>query len=188
MVQNWDNVSMEIILVLLRSGLHVRKLAQELGTPHSTVHRRVNDLIMANILDFRMEGKNKVVFLKRGLQARSHVLNAERYKLNKLLERYPRLGIILDEMLGRADAEMVVLFGSYAKFTAGKDSDIDVYAETLDESVKLRMESVNSKIRVKFGEFDPDSLLIKEIIKHHVILKGAERFHDKVKIPGQIEG
>ena len=143
MVQNWDNVSMEIILALLRGGMHERKLAQELGIPHSTVHRRVNDLIMANVLDFRMEGKNKVVFLKRGLQVRSHVLNAERYKLNKLLQHYPRLSIILDGMLGRTRAELVVLFGSHAKFSAGKDSDIDVYAETLDESVKREMESAH---------------------------------------------
>jgi len=179
---------MEIVLALLNGGMHVRRLAYAIETPHPTVHRRVNDLIMANVLDFRMEGKNKVVFLKGGLQARNHVLNAERYKLNKLLQHYPRLSVILDGMLGRTDAEMVVLFGSYAKFTAGKDSDIDVFAETLDESAKLRMESVHSKIRIKTGELDTDSPLIKEIIKHHVILKGAERFHDKVKVPREIEG
>ena len=188
MVQNWDNVSMKIILALLKGRMHVRKLAQEMGIPHSTVHRRLNELIMAGILDFRMEGKNKVVFLKSGLQARNYILNAERYKLNKLLQSYPKLNVILDEMLAGSNVELVILFGSYAKFSARKDSDIDVYAETLDESVKHGMESVHSKIRVKTGVLDVDSPLIKEIIKHHVILRGAERFYDKVEISGQIEG
>ncbi|MDO9537120.1 MAG: hypothetical protein Q7J68_02250 [Thermoplasmata archaeon] len=183
MVQNRDNISSEIILALLRGRIHVRGIAAELGIPHSTIHRRVNDLIMDNVLDFRMEGKNKVVFLKEGFQTRNHVLNAERYKLIKLLQTYPELNVILEEMLARTDAGLVVLFGSYAKFTARKDRDIDIYAETLDESVKTGMESAHSKVRVKTGEFDPDSPLIREIIKNHVILRGAERFYDKVKIP-----
>jgi predicted nucleotidyltransferase len=181
MFQNRDNMSLEIILVLLKGRMHVRGIAQKMGVPHTTVHRRVNELVTENVLDFRMEGKNKVVFLRGGFQARNHVLSAERYKFIKLLQTYPELNVILEEMLAKTVVELVVLFGSYAKFTAKKDSDIDVYAETLDESVRTEMESAHSKIRVKTGEFNPDSLLIKEIIKHHVILKGAERFYDKIE-------
>jgi len=180
MVQNRDDTSSEIILALLRSEMHVRGIAAELGTPHSTIHRRVNNLVMDNVLDFRMEGKNKVVFVKRSFQAKNYVFNAERYKFIRLLRVYPRLSIILEEMLARTDSRLVILFGSHAKFIAKKDSDVDVFVETMDDVVKTELESVNSKIQVKIGEFVMDSTLIKEIIKHHVLLRGVEEYYEKV--------
>lgn len=181
MVQNRDNISLEIMLVLLKGKMHVRKIAQELGVPHSTVHRRVNELVTLNVLDFRMEGKNKVIFVKKSFQASNHVFNAERYKLIQLLQVYPKLNIILEEMLAKTDARLVILFGSYAKFIARNTSDIDIYVETTDEEVKSKMESVNSKIQIKIGEFDMNSYLIKEIIKNHVIVKGVERYYEEIE-------
>ena len=181
MVQTRDNISLEIILFLLKGRMHLRGIAQELGIPHSTVHRRVNELVTLNVLDFRMEGKNKVIFIKKNFQASNHVFNAERYKLIQLLQVYPKLNIILEEMLAKTDAKLVILFGSYAKFIAKKDSDIDVYVETMDEGIKFKMESVNSKIQVKIGEFDTSSYLIKEIIKNHVIVKGVERYYEEIE-------
>lgn len=187
MVQNRDDTSSEIILALLRGGMHVRRIADELGIPHSTVHRRVNELVMDNVLDFRMEGKNKVMFIKRSFQARNYVFNAERYKFIKLLRTYPRLSVILEDMLARTNSKLVILFGSHAKFNAKKDSDIDVFVETIDGAVKNDLESVNSKIQVKIGEFAIDSDLIKEIIKHHVLLRGVEEYYGKsgVLIPAE---
>ena len=181
MVQNRDNISLEIILALLKGRMHVRGIAQELGIPHSTIHRRVNELVALNVLDFRMEGKNKVLFIKNSFQASNHVFSAERYKLIQLLQVYPKLNIILEEMLAKTDARLIILFGSYAKFIAKKDSDIDIYVETTDEEVKSIMESVNSKIQVKIGEFDMNSYLIKEIIKNHVIIKGVERYYEEIE-------
>ncbi|MDO9537325.1 MAG: nucleotidyltransferase domain-containing protein [Thermoplasmata archaeon] len=182
MVQNQDNISLEIMLVLLKGRMHVRKIAQELGVPHSTVYRRVNEMVMENVLDFKMEGKNKVIFIKKGFQAKNYLFNAERYKFIKLLQTYPKLNIILEEMLAKTDAAMVILFGSHAKFIAKKDSDIDVYVETSDMQVKSKMELVNSKVQVKIGEFETESLLIKEIIKNHVIIKGVERYYEKIEL------
>jgi len=43
------------------------------------------------------------------------------------------------------------------------------------------VESIHSRIKVKFGDFDLSSNLIKEIIKNHVILKGVEEFYEKTK-------
>ena len=77
------------------------------------------------------------------------------------------------------DEKLIVLFGSYAKGLANKNSDIDIYIETKNRNVKKLVENVNSKINVKIGSFNIDSPLIKEIIKNHVIIKGIEVFYDK---------
>ena len=105
----------------------------------------------------------------------------ERYKLIKLLKKYPELGIIISDVLKKTREKMIILFGSYAKFRAKKDSDIDIYVETRDKKVKKELEFINSKIRIKIGTFDTSSLLIKEIVKDHVILRGVERFYEKTK-------
>ncbi len=183
MVQKWNNVyiDMEIILLLFRGDSHIRSIAKQLNIPHSTIFRKLENLVKENVLDHKKEGKNKVFFLRKNLQAKNYVFNAERYKLMKLLKRYPELTIIVDELLKKNKEELIILFGSYAKFHVKPESDIDIYVETRSRKSKEEIESVNSKISVKIGDFDINSLLIKEIIKNHIILKGVEKFYEKTK-------
>ena len=46
--------------------------------------------------------------------------------------------------------------------------------------MKEEIASVHSKIKVKIGEFDLGSPLIKEIVKNHVILRGVEELYEKI--------
>ncbi len=181
MVQNRDNLELEIILLLLKEENHLRGIARSLGESHSTVLRRLNKLVKENVLDYKRKGKNKVFFIKNNLQAKNYVFNAERYKLIKLLRKYPELSIIVEDVLKKTSEKLIILFGSYAKFKAKKDSDIDIYIETKNRKVKEEIGFVNSKIRIKIGDFDIDSELIKEIIKNHIMLKGIEEFYEKTK-------
>src|SRR3989344_4859500 len=130
MVQNKDNIELEIILLLIRGENHLRGIAKQLNESHSTVLRKLNKLVKENVLDYKKEGKNKVFFLRKNLQAKNYVFNAERYKLIKLLKKYPELSIIIDEFLKKNKENLIVLFGSYAKFLAKSDSDIDIYVDT----------------------------------------------------------
>lgn len=172
---------MEILLLLLRGESHLRGVAKQLNESHSTVLRKLNKLVKENVLDYKTEGKNKVFSIKNNLQARSYVFSAERYKLIKLLRQYPKLNVIIDEILKKSRERLIVLFGSYAKISAKSDSDIDIYIETRSRKVKNGIEMLNSRIRVKIGSFDRDSLLIKEIIKNHIILRGVEEFYEKTR-------
>jgi len=187
MVQNRNNrewLGQEIILALLKGDSHLRGIARAIKEPHSTVLRRLNQLLKENIIDFRKEGRNKLFFLKKNISARNCIFIAERYKMLKLLKAYPKLSIILEEVLKSAKERMVVIFGSYASFSAKESSDIDVYIETIDRNAKYKMQELSPKLSVKIGNFDLSSLLIKEIIKNHVILKGAEEFYEKTKFFG----
>jgi len=179
MVQNWDNLDYEIILLLVKGERHLRDIGKALDTSHSTVMRRLNVLATENVLDYRTEGKNKVFSIKKNLEGRNYVYNAERYKLSKVVKKYPALAVTLEDLLKKTDARLIILFGSYAKFSAKEDSDIDVYIETNGKKTKEAAESVNSMIRVKTGDFNPESLLIKEIVKNHVIVRGVEDFYEK---------
>ncbi|MFH1377051.1 MAG: nucleotidyltransferase domain-containing protein [Candidatus Woesearchaeota archaeon] len=179
MVQNRNDMEMDIILLLIKRESHIRGLANNLDESHSTVFRKLNRLLEKNVVDFRKEGKNKVFYLKDNIISKSYILKAELHKLIIFLSKHPELSVIFEDILKKNDKDLIVLFGSYAKGIEKKNSDIDIYIETKDRNVKRNIESVNSRIRVKIGEFDTKSLLIKEIIKNHIIIQGVEHFYEK---------
>ena len=180
MVQNRNNLELEIILDLLRNKAHLREIARSLKESHSTVLRKINELLKENILDYKREGKNKIFFIKNNLKAKNYIYSAEIHKLNKLLKNYPDLSIIFEDVKKNFKKGMIILFGSYAKGIPKKDSDIDIYLETKDNKVKNKIKEINSKLNVKIGEFDTKSLLIKEIIKNHIVIGGLEEFYERI--------
>ena len=169
----------EAMLLLLRKDAHLRSIAKQLGQSHSTVRRKLEFLVRENVLDYRTEGKNKIFFIKKTLQAKNYVFNAERYKLIKLLKKYKELDVVISELLKNSNEKLLILFGSYARFAAKPDSDIDIYILTKNKKIKQTLEALYTKIKVKFGPFDTSSPLIREIIKNHLILRGVEEFYDK---------
>ena len=179
MVQKRNNIGLEVIQLLLKQEYHVRGLAKALNESHSTILRKLNKLVKQNVIDYKKEGKNKVFFLKKNMFSRNHILQSEIYKLTSLLNKYPELMIILEQISKKVDEKLIIMFGSYAKFRAKKDSDIDIYIETKNRNIKNNVENIHSKIKVKIGIFDIKSNLIKEIIKDHVIVRGFEEFYEK---------
>ena len=60
-----------------------------------------------------------------------------------------------------------------------QDSDIDIYLETANNKIKNKVKDINSKLSIKIGEFDTSSLLIREIIKNHIIIRGIEEYYER---------
>jgi predicted nucleotidyltransferase len=176
------NYNIKIVEALLKSENHIRGLAKALNTNQTTIARKARELYEDNIVDFKQEGKNKVFSLKKTLEAKQYACLVEIYKLLETLMRYPRLRRIVDQIKKNKKITLAILFGSYAKYTAKKDSDIDIYINTKNTRLKEEVELIDSKISLKIGKYDRDSLLIKEIEKNHVILKGAELYYEKNKI------
>lgn len=173
---------LEIILELLRGENHPRAIAKKLETNHMMVVRKIKDLLKENVVDFKQIGKNKTYFLKNTAEAKSYIIKSEHSKLIKVLRKYPELRSIIDKIQDNSKINLAILFGSYAKETAGKESDIDLYLETRDRNIKKNLEQLNNKLSVKIGEFKKESLLAKEIIKNHVIIKGVEKYYERIKL------
>ena len=176
-----NNYNLKIIEALLRSENHIRGLAKLLGTNQTTIARKVRELHKENILDWKREGRNKVVFLKKSLETKQYVYAVEVQKLLVTIKKYPSLRRVIELIKKNEKITLAILFGSYAKGTAHKDSDIDIYLCTTDTKLKEEVEAIDSKISVKVGNYNKDSLLIKEIEKNHIILKGIELYYEKNK-------
>ena len=181
MVQNKNNLELEIILVLLKNKSHLREIARTLNESHSTILRKINELLKENVLDYKKEGKNKIFFIKNNLKSKNYVYSAEIHKLNGLLKKHPELSIILGDIKKDFSKGMIILFGSYVKGVPKKESDIDIYLETNNDTLKNKIKAINSKLSIKIGKFDTKSLLIKEIIKNHIIIRGLEDFYERVE-------
>jgi len=180
MVQNRNNLELEIILVLLRNKTHLREIARILKESHSTILRKINELVEENILDYKKEGKNKIFFIKNNLKAKNYIYFAEIHRLNKILKKHSKLSIIFEDIKKNFPKGMIILFGSYAKGNPKEESDIDIYVETTDNKIKNKLKELNSKLSIKLGKFDTNSLLIKEIIKNHIIIRGMEDFYERI--------
>lgn len=176
-----QNITNEIVHLLMKGDLHPRGLAEKLHSNHMTVSRRLRNLIEENVVDYRKEGKNKVYFLKKSIEGRNAVMIAEIYRQSNILHQYPVLRGIFESFQEIPGIPLVLLFGSYAKGRATKESDIDVYAETLDTDVKKQLERRHSSLSIKIGTFDPSSPLIREIIKDHIVIRGVEVYFEKIE-------
>ncbi len=176
-----QNLEYDVILHLLESDSHPRRIAKDLNFPHTTIIRRLKSLDDMNVVDFREEGRNKVYFLEDTLEARSLVISAEIYRSMRTIELYPRLRPLFSAIIRNKEISMAILFGSYARWAPTYRSDIDIFIETKDRSIKTNIEKLHSRASVKIGDFDRSSDLVREIEKNHVIIRGFEDYVGKTR-------
>jgi len=162
---------------LQKSKMHQRELERVLGINQTNIRRALLIMEKENLVDKTEIGKNKIYFIKNSLEARIFVIISENYRLMKIIEK-PEIKKIVKELLKNKKIKLAILFGSYAKNTDHKRSDIDIYIETTNPNIKKEVESINSKISVKIGKFDKSNFLMKEIIDNHIIIKGVERYYE----------
>src|SRR3989344_2908641 len=167
----------EILLNLLKRENHLRQIAKELQMNHMTIKRNLDLMVSTNVLDVKEEGKNNVFSIKKSLEAHNAVLAAEIYKLGKFARKHPELKREILEL--KKLRPIVMFFGSYANGTETRSSDIDIFIETSNPEIKGSISRLNEKFSVKTGRYDKNNLLIKEIEKNHVIVRGFEEFYEK---------
>jgi len=176
-----NSYKLEIVGELLKGRIHLRELSRKLKINPMTTSRKMKDLANENIVDFNQEGKNKTYFLKKNSEAKSYVFMFENFRLNKLIKEFSSIRDIVEHIQNDSRISLAVLFGSYAKGNYKKNSDIDIFVETKNKKIKQDLELLNSKLSIKIGIFNNENLLIKEIKKNHVIIKGVEKFYEKSK-------
>jgi predicted nucleotidyltransferase len=173
------NYKLEIINVLLKRKYHIRKIAEELKINHMMIVRKIKQLSDENVVDFTKQGKNQVYFLKKTVESRAYTFIAENYNLVKTISKYPELRSIVEKIQKDERIKLALLFGSYAKGIAKKESDIDIFIETRNKNLKRELSLIDSKLSIKIGMYNKQDNLIKEIDKDHIVIKGIEHYYEK---------
>ncbi|MBU0536703.1 MAG: nucleotidyltransferase domain-containing protein [Nanoarchaeota archaeon] len=154
--------------------LYLREISQKAKIPLKTTQTFLAKLEKGKILKSTVSGKNKYFRLNLdNIQTKLMLQQAESQQTSRFLEKYPELKTFLKS--AKTDNTLIV-FGSFAKFTAKKDSDLDllIIAKQSEEipshllPYKIHRVEMTEKTFIKAVQ--DQETLIKEIEENHIIL------------------
>ena len=155
---------------------YLREISALTRIPLRTTQMLLSALEKENILRGTLHGKNKYFRLNLDtIQTKFYLLQAELHQTLLFLQKYPSLKTFLKSL---ETPSLILVFGSFAKLTAGKDSDLDlliVSNKRLPEKLPLhlipyRIHDIRMTADAFAKAIDAQETLIKEIEDHHVIL------------------
>ena len=159
--------------------IYGRDVAKKLKMNQKTVSNILNKLEKENILKFSIEGKNKYYYLNKfNSNIKEIVKLIEIQRKIEFLDRYKKFRELFDKINERAKGTLII-FGSYASFSANEKSDLDISIIGKIEDIRDLERLYNIKINIidiSKKDFNKEDTIIKEIIKKHIILKGEEEF------------
>lgn len=186
-------IELKIIEFLIRNTeekFTINEIAKRIDEFYSFVHRIIDRLSKEEVIIKNKIGNSYICSLNLENERTLALLNlAEIEKRDELYNKNKELKMILEDFVRSIKSfdknAIVVLFGSYAKYSAIKKSDIDIL-------VVSKVADINKIIReiyAKYGkEISPiilnkdnfkkqkNSTIIKEIIKNHYVLCNSDEF------------
>ncbi len=166
------------VISLFRGDYNARFYLREISNlsklPLKTCQNTLLNLEKAKILKSKIEGKNKYFFLNlENIKTKFSLLKSEIYKTDLFIERYPQFKMFLKSLKATTP---IIVFGSFAKFKADKDSDLDLLIIS-DKKLKLPFHLLPFKPhQISLSEetflkaVDNQEDLIKEVEENHIIL------------------
>ncbi len=160
--------------------IYASKIAKDLKKPQRNVARILDRFNQAGLINYTIQGKNKLYYfnLKDPLVVNLLVM-VETAKSIDFLLRNKRISLMLKELMTITN---VILFGSYAKGYATRESDIDLLIigkknRRIRETIRKYPFKTNihylmlSDFKVKLKE---SNALALEIKKNHIIFNNVE--------------
>ncbi len=159
--------------------IYGRDVANKLKMNQKTVSNLLNKLEKDSILKFSVEGKNKYYYLNKfNPNIKDFVKLIEIQRKIEFLDKYKKFRELFYKLNERANG-ILIIFGSYADYSANEKSDLDIAIIGKINNVKDIEELYDIKINlIKIDEkkFNKEEIIIQEIIKKHIILKGEDKF------------
>jgi len=130
-----------------------------------------------------MRGKIKLYKLKFNWLSKKYLIFVEQYKEITFMEENKLIKEIIEKIT--PDIKGIgLIFGSYVKGNYDKDSDLDIFvAETYDNNkIKKISKMYGIELSIKCYPIDTfekninNDILLKEILKNHVIFSNTEQF------------
>ena len=175
------------VLLLFTNGFnreyYIREVQKLLKISPRTSQLILNDLENKGILESKTKGKIKAYTIKRNSLSQRYIIFSEQYKAIAFLEKK----LIIKEIIEKINPFIEgigIVFGSYAKDIAKKDSDLDIFVigKYNKEKIKKVSKTYGIEISIKcyplktFEKNLANDILLKEILKNHIIFLNAEQF------------
>jgi predicted nucleotidyltransferase/biotin operon repressor len=167
----------------INESLHGREIARRLKANQKTINNNLNILEKEGVLSSKKKGRNiEYSINKNNLTARQQLVMAEHYKLIKAASDNFMIQTIASEI---ATTGIALIYGSYAKGTAEKDSDIDILF--VGAPKKNKLEEIKNRLPIEIHSIitDKSSFIksmmkkenfIREVMANHILIRGFEEF------------
>ena len=166
------------VVSLFRGGYNARFYLREISKlsklPLKTCQNALSNLEKAKVLKSKREGKNKYFSLNlENIKTKSYLQQAEICQTDRFVEKYPQFKMFLKSLETNAS---IIVFGSFAKFTADQDSDLDLLVVS-EKKIELpfhllpfKPHEINMTEKTFLKAIDQQEDLMKEIEENHIIL------------------
>lgn len=175
------------VLSLFTNGFgkeyYIREVQKILKISPRTAQLILDDLEKKTVLESKTKGKIRAYKIKKSETAVDYMVFVEQYKKLAFLGEKQMVKEIVTKIIPFISG-IGLIFGSYAKGTEKKDSDLDIFiAGNCDRSsIKKTSELYGIEISVKaypmkiFEKEIRNDILIKEVLANHIIFLNAEYF------------
>ncbi len=179
------NNELEIISLFrgnYKARFYLREISKLSKLPLKTCQNTLMNLEKAKILKSKIEGKNKYFSLNlENIKTKSFLLQAEIYQTDLFTEKYPQFKMFLKSLKTTIP---IIVFGSFAKLTASKDSDLDLLIISEEELnlpfhlLPFKPHQITMPKETFLKALDKQEDLIKEIEENHIILNNHSFYVD----------
>ena len=171
----------------------INKIAKSLEETYSNINKIVTRLVNEKVLDKKVVWHAFQCSINKNSDKAKALINlSEIERKEEYFQKHEKLALLFNDLLKELSNNVVcvVLFGSYAKETFSKESDIDLLiltqkkedlASIIRKTSSLHNKEINPLI-FTLEEFKKrkKEAVIKEIFDNHIILKGFENFINEV--------
>lgn len=178
--------------IYTNEGIHIRELSRRLKLSIPAVKNHVDKLLKEGLITRKYEGRNLKLYVNRkNRNLTSYLYQVESMRLKKLPKSIADTVFDLIASLENKPI-MVIIFGSYAKGTFTKSSDLDVMlifnksSQEIEKKARLAggrhgisLEPVYlswDSFRKKF--FDEKDAFMKELKENKIIVTGIEYWRE----------
>ncbi|MFH1440173.1 MAG: nucleotidyltransferase domain-containing protein [Candidatus Woesearchaeota archaeon] len=200
-VKTYEDTENKILGKLLRNPLEsnsMHQLAKETGLSYVTVFKIIPMLAKKKLIKVEKKGKSSLVSIDLEKAEISKLSSAILYEKRIFLRKHLDVHILLNDIMEKLADELyiLVLFGSYAKGTKKKDSDIDLlFIVSKIENTDRFKEKINKVLglfpqKVEYNVIVTESFMTMlnekytvgwELFRHSLVLFGAEQYYSMVK-------
>jgi len=181
MIHNTDFEIMNQFLGDYTREIYGRELIGKISLSQKGIALALSSLEKEGILTSRKSGNMKFFSLNHQFaRIKDSIVMAEITQKTSFLSKHQTIANLF-----KSDERIMGIFGSYAKSTQKKDSDIDIFIigekTSQDYATKAKVYDLNVSIKYFSSKEFKDLLkkknpLIREIIDNHIILFNVERF------------
>ena len=179
------------VLSLFTNGFdkeyYIREVEKILKISPRTAQLVLEDLENKGIVESKTRGKIKSYKLKINDLSKRYLAFVEQYKTISFMEK----NLLVKEVIEKISLFIEgigIIFGSYAKATSNKESDLDIFIAGKYEREEIKKVSRNLGIEISvkcyplktFEKNLIQDILVKEVLKNHIVFINTELFIQKV--------